>query len=193
MCPSAVSEVEPYASRGARTVPGGEPPVREAPTRPRGLVPRGTGHTDPRPPTFGDLRAVRIPADAGLGGNPLPFSTGPVTASARVRPVSRSPVVALARCEGGRHTTVPAPGDGPSTESPMSSLSTPASDPGVTDPAAEALQRRFLVILPVIERHGRVCFGRLRCRHRLEEALAEMAALAWKWFLRMIEQGKDAA
>src|SRR3954453_18329688 len=33
MCPSAVSEVEPYASRGARTVPGGVPPVREAPTR----------------------------------------------------------------------------------------------------------------------------------------------------------------
>src|SRR5262245_22013047 len=35
MCPSAVSEVEPYASRGARTVPGGGPPAREAPTRPR--------------------------------------------------------------------------------------------------------------------------------------------------------------
>ena len=30
---SVVSEVEPYASRGARTVPGGEPPAREAPTR----------------------------------------------------------------------------------------------------------------------------------------------------------------
>src|SRR4051812_10184761 len=33
MCPSAGSEVEPYASRGARTVPGGVPPVREGPTR----------------------------------------------------------------------------------------------------------------------------------------------------------------
>src|SRR4051794_30017437 len=33
MCPSAVSEVEPYASRGARTVPGGGPAVRRAPTR----------------------------------------------------------------------------------------------------------------------------------------------------------------
>src|SRR5262245_11697663 len=28
-----ISAVEPYASRGARTVPGGEPPAREAPTR----------------------------------------------------------------------------------------------------------------------------------------------------------------
>src|SRR3954470_12025860 len=33
MCPSVVSEVEPYASRGACTVPGEDPPVREAPTR----------------------------------------------------------------------------------------------------------------------------------------------------------------
>jgi hypothetical protein len=33
MCLSVVSEVEPYASRDARTVPGGEPPAREAPTR----------------------------------------------------------------------------------------------------------------------------------------------------------------
>ncbi len=30
---SVVSEVEPYASRGARTVPGGEPTARWAPTR----------------------------------------------------------------------------------------------------------------------------------------------------------------
>ena len=30
---SAVSAVEPYASRGARTVPGGEPAARRAPTR----------------------------------------------------------------------------------------------------------------------------------------------------------------
>ena len=30
---SAVTAVEPYASRGARTVPGGEPAARRAPTR----------------------------------------------------------------------------------------------------------------------------------------------------------------
>src|SRR5262249_29387708 len=71
-----------------------------------------------------------------------------------------------------------------------------AAVPGVRTadtPTADELHRRFLAILPVIERHGRVCFGRLKCQHRLEEALAEMAALAWKWFLRLVEQGKDAA
>src|SRR5262249_26379129 len=64
--------------------------------------------------------------------------------------------------------------------------------PGTADrPNADEMQRRFLAILPVLERHGRVCFGHFKCRHRLEEALAEMAALAWKWFLRLVEQGKD--
>jgi hypothetical protein len=33
MCRSVVSEVEPYASRGARTVPGGGPTARWAPTQ----------------------------------------------------------------------------------------------------------------------------------------------------------------
>ena len=76
----------------------------------------------------------------------------------------------------------------------MSTLLTPASDPSVTEPPVlDALHARFLALLPVIERHGHVRFGHLRCRHRLEEALAEMAALAWKWFLRLVDQGKDAA
>jgi hypothetical protein len=60
-------------------------------------------------------------------------------------------------------------------------------------PDAAALHDRFLSLLPAVERHGRVYFRHLRCRHRLEEALAEMAAMTWKWFLRLAEQGKDAA
>src|SRR5262249_1716153 len=102
--------------------------------------------------------------------------------------------VALARCEGGRcHTTVPAPGDGPSMESPMSSLVTPATEHSVAGPTAEALHRRFLEIVPVIERHGKVYFRHLKCWHRVREALAEMVAIAWKWFLKLVQKGKDAA
>jgi len=56
--------------------------------------------------------------------------------------------------------------------------------------AAEVLRRRFLAILPAVERHGRVLFRRLRCRHRLQDALAEMTALAWRWFLRLAHKGK---
>jgi hypothetical protein len=69
-----------------------------------------------------------------------------------------------------------------------------AVDPAVPDPPVlTALHARFLALLPVIERHGHVCFGHLRCRHRLEEALAEMVVMAWKWFVRLVAQGKDAA
>src|SRR5262249_1869102 len=61
------------------------------------------------------------------------------------------------------------------------------------DPNGDALRQRFLSLLPVIERHGQVYFRQLKCRHRLQEVLAEMTALCWKWFLRLVEQGKDAA
>ena len=57
----------------------------------------------------------------------------------------------------------------------------------------DALHAHFLQILPLIDRHGEVYFRHLRCWHRLQEALAEMRGLAWKWFLRLHEQGKDAA
>src|SRR5262245_3486405 len=64
MCPSAVSEVEPHASRGARTVPGGEPPAREAPTRQedtggkleRRLRPCNPGHSFGNPRSAGTAR-----------------------------------------------------------------------------------------------------------------------------------------
>jgi hypothetical protein len=54
-----------------------------------------------------------------------------------------------------------------------------------------ALQLAFLSILPRIERHGRVCF-RTRSWHDQQEAISEMVALCWKWFLRLAERGKDA-
>ena len=66
----------------------------------------------------------------------------------------------------------------------------PMSDP--TDPPdAASLHDRFLAILPAVERHGRVYFRHLKCAHRKEEALAEVRAIAWKWFVRLAQRGKD--
>jgi hypothetical protein len=53
------------------------------------------------------------------------------------------------------------------------------------------LHARFLSILPRITTHGRVYFRHLRVADR-EEAVQEMVALCWKWFLRLAERGKDA-
>jgi hypothetical protein len=55
-----------------------------------------------------------------------------------------------------------------------------------------ALQLAFLSILPRIERHGRVYFRHVRCPDRKADAISEMVALSWHWFLRLAHQGKDA-
>jgi hypothetical protein len=53
-------------------------------------------------------------------------------------------------------------------------------------------QSGFLRLLPRIELHARVYFRHLKCPHRKAEAIAEVVALSWKWFLRLAEKGKDA-
>jgi hypothetical protein len=63
-----------------------------------------------------------------------------------------------------------------------------------TDPAALArLHSGFLALLPRIETHGRVYFRGVRCPHRREDLIAETVALAWRWFLRLAQRGKDAS
>lgn len=57
-------------------------------------------------------------------------------------------------------------------------------------PAITTLQQRFLVIVPRIEAHGQVYFRHLKCPIRREDAVAEMTALSWKWFRRLVEKGK---
>jgi hypothetical protein len=53
------------------------------------------------------------------------------------------------------------------------------------------LQHTFVsALLPKILEHGRIFFRRLKADHR-EEAVAEMTALSWAWFLRLIQRGKD--
>jgi hypothetical protein len=71
----------------------------------------------------------------------------------------------------------------------MSSLALVVSSLGSID----ALQRRFLDLLPRIEAHGRVFFRHLRPRSLREERIAEMVAMSWQWYRRLAEQGKDAA
>ena len=71
-------------------------------------------------------------------------------------------------------------------------MTNPVPDACVADtPTSDVLHRRFLAVLPTIERHGHVYFRHLRCWHRLEEAVAEVVAVAWRWFVRLAEQGKD--
>ena len=58
-------------------------------------------------------------------------------------------------------------------------------------PSFPRLQAAFLSVVPRIELHGRVCFRTKSWLDR-EEAIAEMVALCWKWFVRLAERGKDA-
>jgi hypothetical protein len=54
------------------------------------------------------------------------------------------------------------------------------------------LQARFEAILPRIETHAQIRFRHLSCPARRDDAIAETVAVAWKWFLRLSEKGKDA-
>jgi hypothetical protein len=70
----------------------------------------------------------------------------------------------------------------------MSVSAQPASAPSAGDTPGD----RFLVLLPRIELHARVYF-RFMTPDRKEEAVAEAVALAWRWFLRLTERGKDVS
>jgi hypothetical protein len=52
------------------------------------------------------------------------------------------------------------------------------------------LHNRFLALLPRVELHGRIYFRHLR-PHDKAEAVQEMRALAWQWFLRLHRRGRD--
>ncbi len=55
----------------------------------------------------------------------------------------------------------------------------------------EHLHAAFLSILPRIELHARMRFHHLRCPQSRDDAIAEAIAISWRWFLRLIQQGKD--
>jgi hypothetical protein len=58
-------------------------------------------------------------------------------------------------------------------------------------PPLDALQAAFLAILPRIQAHGEVVFRWMKCSQSKEDAVAEMTALCWKWYLNALEDGKD--
>jgi hypothetical protein len=62
-------------------------------------------------------------------------------------------------------------------------------------PAAppQDLHARFLAILPRIRAHAEVRFRGVRCPAGMDDAVAEVAAVCWAWFLRLSARGKDAA
>jgi hypothetical protein len=54
-----------------------------------------------------------------------------------------------------------------------------------------SLHDKFLALLPKIELHGRIYFRHLK-PHKKEEVLQEMRSLAWLWYVRLANRGKDA-
>jgi hypothetical protein len=56
----------------------------------------------------------------------------------------------------------------------------------------DPLHARFLTILPKIELHGNIYF-RHKSHDQKADAIQEMRALAWRWFLALHQQGKDPA
>jgi hypothetical protein len=52
------------------------------------------------------------------------------------------------------------------------------------------LHARFLDILPRIEMHGDIYFRHLK-PHRKADAIQEMRALGWLWYVRLIDRGRD--
>jgi len=54
------------------------------------------------------------------------------------------------------------------------------------------LRARFLAIRERIEMHARICFRHIRCWFQKDDLIAETIALAWKWFRRLAQKGKDA-
>lgn len=58
-------------------------------------------------------------------------------------------------------------------------------------PDSRDLHHPFLVLLPHIERHARLCFRQVPCPGSRDDRVAEAVGLAWKWYLRLLERGKD--
>lgn len=66
-----------------------------------------------------------------------------------------------------------------------------AAQPDHYAASIERLHAQFLAIMPRIETHAKIHFRFLRCLSTRDDAIQEVIAIAWRWFLRITEQGKD--
>jgi hypothetical protein len=48
-------------------------------------------------------------------------------------------------------------------------------------PRRDALERRYLAVLPRIVRHARIVFRCVRCWHTRQDKIQEVRALCWRW------------
>jgi hypothetical protein len=55
----------------------------------------------------------------------------------------------------------------------------------------DTYHHQFLtVVFPRLTTHAEVCLRHVRCPHQRAELRAELVALGWLWFLRLLKQGK---
>jgi hypothetical protein len=60
-------------------------------------------------------------------------------------------------------------------------------------PSLDGLHQRFLALVPRIETHAAIVFRGVRCPDTRADLITETVALAWKWYARLAEKGRDAA
>jgi hypothetical protein len=57
--------------------------------------------------------------------------------------------------------------------------------------AQEDLHAAFLHLLPRLQRHCQIYFRHVACPATRDDRIADTVALAWRWFLRLHERGKN--
>ena len=65
--------------------------------------------------------------------------------------------------------------------------------PLIPNPSVDpTVQDQFLMLLPKLQNHGQIYFRNLKCADQKQDAIQEMVSLAWKWFLRLVQRGKNS-
>src|SRR5437764_141530 len=57
--------------------------------------------------------------------------------------------------------------------------------------ADNSLHAQFLDLLPKLHTHAAIYFRGIRCPDKKADRIQECVALAWQWFVRLSEKGKD--